>query len=725
MTTRTLMTPKTRHDSLGQLAKPLLSFAFLLGGAAAAAAADEKPPFSPSDAQRLLDVSNLAISPEGDWVAYTVRSTNVEKDKRSTDLFMVSWDGTRRVQLTHTEDASEGSPRFSPDGRYLGFIASRGGEDDDSKDPKGKAQIWLLDRAGGEARRLTELPGGVSSFVWSPDGQRLAIVAPDPDPEDAEENECEHENGEEAGAGADSEYTDEKAKAGKKAKTKKPIVVKRFLFKADRKGYLGEQYERLYVFDLDSKKTIPLTPEGAFDSSEPAWSPDSKHLAFTSKRPSEAQPDPDRTSNTDIYVVEAAEGATAMKLTAWTGPDSDPIWSPDGSKIAYVQGPSELYDFYDPSQLAVTSPSGGPPSLPTEELDRAVSNVRWSNDGRHLRFRFDDDRERYVGSVPAEGGKIERHSVDGGTLGHGVITQFEIGKNGTAVLANAPNRPTEIYRLEDGLALSDHNRELRQSIAWADVRGIDTTNKGGTRVGSMLYLPPGYEEGRAYPTIAYIHGGPVSQDGFDFDWMAQAFAGAGYVVVQPNYRGSSGRGSAFSRTLFAKWADGVRDIHAVLDQLVAQGISDPKRLGIGGWSYGGINTNYAIATDTRFAAAVSGSGIANLLTGYGTDQYIQQYEKEIGLPWDEEALPLYLDLSFPFLHADRIETPTLFMCGEKDFNVPLINSEQMYQALRSLDVPTELVIYPGQYHGLTVPSYLSDRAERMIGWYDRFLKSDS
>lgn len=720
MTVRTLMNPKTNHESMGALATPLLSFALLVGGAAAASIVEDKPAFSPADAHRLLDVANLAISPEGDWIAYTVGSTNVEKDKRSTDLFMVSWDGSRRIQLTHTEDASEGSPRFSPDGRYLGFIASRGNEDPESKDPKGKPQVWLLDRAGGEARRLTELPGGVSSYVWSPDGQRIAIVAQDPDQEDAEEKDGGQENGEEN----TDEKTVEKDKTGKKSKTKKPIVVKRYLFKADRQGYLGERYQRLYLFDLESKETIPLTPEGAFDSTEPAWSPDGQHLAFTSKRPSATQPDPDRTSNSDIYVVEAAAGATAKKLTEWTGADSAPIWSPDGSKIAYVQGPSARYDFYDPSQLAVISPSGGAPSLPTKELDRAVSNVRWSNDGRLLHFRFDDDRERYIGSVSAEGGEIERHSVDGGTLGHGVVTHFEVGENGTVVLANAPHRPAEIYRLEDGLALSDHNRDLCQSIAWADVRSIDTTTKDGTRVGSMLYLPLGYEVGSAYPTIAFIHGGPVGQDGFDFDWMAQSFAGAGYVVVQPNYRGSSGRGSAFSRTLFAKWADGVQDIHAVLDQLVVQGISDPERLGIGGWSYGGINTNYAIATDTRFAAAVSGSGIANILTGYGTDQYIQQYENEIGLPWDKDALPRYLELSFPFLHADRIETPTLFMCGEKDFNVPLINSEQMYQALRSLNVPTELVIYPGQYHGLSVPSYLSDRTERMIGWYDRFLKSD-
>ena len=189
--------------------------------------------------------------------------------------------------------------------------------------------------------------------------------------------------------------------------------------------------------------------------------------------------------------------------------------------------------------------------------------------------------------------------------------------------------------------------------------------------------------------------------------------------MNPNYRGSSGRGAEFSRAIYADWGNlEIQDIHAVMDNLVAQGLADPDRLGIGGWSYGGMNTNYAIATDTRFNAAVSGASISNMITGYGTDQYTWQYENEIGLPW--EGIDTYLKISYPFFHADRIETPTLFLCGERDFNVPLINSEQMYQALRSLGVPTQLVIYPGQFHGLGKPSYVEDRLERMIEWYGRY-----
>ncbi|MBW2494662.1 MAG: S9 family peptidase, partial [Deltaproteobacteria bacterium] len=491
-------------------------------------------------------------------------------------------------------------------------------------------------------------------------------------------------------------------------------------------GYLVDRYERLYLFDL-ATRTATLLTEGAFDSVQPAWSPDGKGIALTSKRPSEEQPDPDRTLNTDLYLLEARKGAVARKLTEWTGADSEPVWSPDGTKIAYIQGTAGKYAGYGSSHAAVLSvaagtPTSATPTLLSEALDRSVSNLRWSLDGQTLYFGFDDDRKRFVGSVPAEGGAIERLELPESALAASIVNAFEVGRKGIAALATSPTHPAEIFRLADGLALSDHNRALREQIKWAVVRGIDVTSGDGTRIGAMLYEPPGKRLRKPLPTIAFIHGGPFGQDAFNFDWMAQSFAAAGYLVVQPNYRGSSGRGAEFSRTLYAKWADGVQDIHAVVDHLVAEGLADPKRLGIGGWSYGGINTNYAIATDTRFRAAVSGAGASNLITGYGTDQYIHDYEREVGMPWVEEDLVRYIELSFPFFHADRIKTPTLFICGEKDFNVPLINSEQMYMALRSLGIPTQLVIYPGQYHWPSVPSYLEDLMLRWIAWYDAHLE---
>ena len=202
---------------------------------------------------------------------------------------------------------------------------------------------------------------------------------------------------------------------------------------------------------------------------------------------------------------------------------------------------------------------------------------------------------------------------------------------------------------------------------------------------------------------------------------AQWFAANGYAVLAVNYRGSSGRGQKFSRAIFADWGHyEVEDLEAGVDHVIKMGVADPARLGVGGWSYGGILTDYMIATDTRFKAATSGAGTAFTVAFYGTDQYIIQYDYEIGPPW--KNFDTYVKISYPFLHADRIKTPTMFLGGERDFNVPVQGGQQMYQALRSLGIDTQLIIYPNETHGIQRPSYQRDRLERYLGWYDKYLK---
>jgi dipeptidyl aminopeptidase/acylaminoacyl peptidase len=236
-----------------------------------------------------------------------------------------------------------------------------------------------------------------------------------------------------------------------------------------------------------------------------------------------------------------------------------------------------------------------------------------------------------------------------------------------------------------------------------------------------MVKPASYVAGKKYPLLLYIHGGPNGQDEHEFSFDRELFAANGYVVLAVNYRGSNGRGSAFQKAIFADWGNKeVVDLLGAVDQAIAAGVADPERLGIGGWSYGGILTDYSIATDPRFKAAVSGAGSALQLSMYGSDQYIVQYEREIGVPW--KSRDLWIKISYPFFQADRIKTPTLFLGGESDFNVPIIGGEQMYQALKSMGIDTQLVVYPSQFHGLTVPSYQRDKLQRYLAWYDKYLK---
>ena len=293
-----------------------------------------------------------------------------------------------------------------------------------------------------------------------------------------------------------------------------------------------------------------------------------------------------------------------------------------------------------------------------------------------------------------------------------------------AVLASTDTELPEVAALENGKLrrLSHQNDEWLSKVLLGTTEEFTSTSKDGTEVHGLIVKPATYQAGQKYPTLLRIHGGPNGQDEHAFSFERELFAANGYVVVAVNYRGSNGRGSAYQKAIFADWGGKeVVDLLGAMDHVQKIGLADPDRLGIGGWSYGGILTDYTIATDGRFKAATSGAGSALQLTMYGVDEYITQYENEIGPPWKSQDL--WIKISYPFFHADRIKTPTLFLGGDKDFNVPLVGGEQMYQALKSLGVDTQLVIYPGQFHGITTPTYKIDRYQRYLDWYDKYLKA--
>jgi dipeptidyl aminopeptidase/acylaminoacyl peptidase len=656
-----------------------------LAGAAQPRVEGGKRPIAVDDIFNIRELRDPQRSPDGKWVAYTVASAIKDTDKNNTDVWMVSWDGSQQIQITSSPDG-ESSPRWSPDNKYLSFVSSRQGAK--------AGQVWILNRAGGEAVKITDVKGGVSDHAWSPDSKRLVLVAEDPDPADKDADQPPGEK-----------------------KTPKPIVIDRYRFKADVEGFLRNQRSHLYLFDVEAKKAEILTP-GSFEESSPSWSPDGRQIAFIRVH---GEGDVDKMPNNDLFVIEAKPGAQPRRLTTTTAEESGrPAWSPDGRQIAYLLGDEVKYSAYDQSRLAVISAAGGEPRVLTAALDRPVSSAFWSPDGANLFFTITDDRAVQVGKVASAGGNVQRV-----TEGRRVVSNLSPGPDGAyALLASTATEHPEVHALESGKLrkLTHQNDEWMKGVLTGTTEDFTSTSKDGTVVNSLVVKPPTFDPSRKYPVLLRIHGGPNGQDQHSFNYEREVFAANGYVVISVNYRGSNGRGSAFQKAIFADWGNKeVVDLLGAMDALQKQPWVDPSRLGIGGWSYGGILTNYTIAQDTRFKAAISGAGSSNQISMYGSDMYITQYEQEIGPPWKSQDL--WIKISYPFFKADRIKTPTLFLVGQNDFNVPLAGSEQMYQALRSLGVETQLIIYPNQFHGITVPSYRIDRMQRYLDWYGKYLKA--
>lgn len=670
-------------------------FMLLLGaGLTLGAPATAQRAVTPDDIARLARVEDPDVDPAGQWVAYSVQTTDLDADRTDKHLWMTRWDGSASVQLTGRKGERESKPRFSPDGRYLAFLSGRAAEGDKDGDA-----LWLMPRAGGEGEKLPGIKGSVDDFAWSPDGKRLALIVTDPEPEaDAKDGKADGK-------------TDDKAKD-----RPKPIVIDRFQFKQDYVGYLGKQRQRLWLYDLATRTARRLTT-GNFDESLPAWSPDGTRIAFASNRAA----DPDRTHDSNLFVVTVGDKPAEPKvLTTFEGADADvggdsyPAWSPDGRSIAYIQGGPVKLIGYGVQVLAVVPSAGGAARVLTPALDRNVTRPVWSPDGQSIRFQVEDDGNVRIAEVAAAGGDVRDVARVTGTFG-----AMDAGPGGALVaLHSNPALPDEVFAIEGGKPrqLSRHNEAWLKSVKLAKVEPTRFASADGTDVHGFLITPPDAPKGRRLPTILYNHGGPQAQfdAGFDIGW--QVLAGAGYAIVSTNPRGSTGRGQAFAAALYADWGGpAVPDALAGVDDAVKRGIADPQRLYIGGWSYGGMLTNYVIASDTRFKAAVSGASISNVLAGYGTDHYIRDYETELGTPWANTDV--WMKNSYPFYKADRIKTPTLFMVGEKDLNVPALNSEQMYQALSSLKIETQLIVYPGQFHGITRPSFLKDRMERWLAWF--------
>ena len=643
-------------------------------------------PLSPEDWYRFRDVSGLQMAPDGSAVAYLVTSYDKASDESRTALWLTDWNGRHRRQLARGTSVSE--PRFSPDGRRVSFL---------SEGSAGSSELRSVDRAGGEPRRLTRVRGEIVSYEWSPDGSHVVLVM-------------------RSGKSAAAER--------KLSQTPRPLVIDAWHFKQDRRGYLtAEARSHLCLLDVRSGVCEALTTDPAREDSLPAFSPDGRTLAYVSNQ----MIGPEGAGIDEIRLIEPSPGAAPRTLLSDWSPNHQKLeWSPDGTRIAFLQGDELKYNVYITDRLAVAEATSGRVRALTAGLDRAVLSPHFTTDGSAIQFAVEDDGTQYPAQVRLAGGAIER------LAGPAVVNELVTAAGHTAVLAADDHAPFEVFALEAGKLrpLSAHNRALSGELSLGTVEDIAFPSRDGTEIHGQIVKPPGFVSGHRYPTIVWIHGGPNGQDDHSLllesygpQLERQLFATHGYVALAINYRGSTGRGVQFARSIVADWGHlEVEDLLAGVDYAVAAGIADPARLGIGGWSYGGLLTDYVIASDTRFKAAISGAGSGNQLATYGADEYIVEYDAELGPPWKNPEL--WLKISYPFFHADRIRTPTLFMGGDQDFDVPIAGGEQMYQALRTLGVATQLIVYPGEFHSPERPSFLVDRYRRYLDWMDRHLKAE-
>jgi dipeptidyl aminopeptidase/acylaminoacyl peptidase len=644
-------------------------------------------------------VHDPQLSPDARWVLYTVNTPQLKDDKNEERIWMVAAAGGDAIPLT-AEGASSSHARWSPDGKFIAFLSARS---------EAKTQVWLLNRLGGEAQRLTDTPQDVEDFAWSPDGRLLVLVLRDASPEELE-------------AAREAKSKDGEANAKEKKKAAKPWVIDRLQFKFDELGYLDRRRRHVYVFDLAAKSMAQIT-SGDYDDSEPTWSPDGKFLAFSSNR---SKPDPDLNYNTDIWVVaadNADKGAHLTQVTTNLAADTAPAWSPDGNWITYItQLDAHLFDFAT-KHIAVSPATGGKAQVLTFALDRVSISPRFSPDGKFIYFIADDDGTQNVCRVPLTGGEVTRPIA-----GRVMVNDYALAKTGDLVAQIATvERPDELFTLSspDGklTQITHTNDALMTQLKLTHGEYVHFKSKDGTIVYGYLYKPLDYVAGKKYPTILRPHGGPVWAYYAEFDHLPQLLAANGYAVLFPNPRGSTGYGENHAKAIYADWGNkDFQDDMAMVDYAIEQGIADPEKLGVGGWSYGGISTDFIIAQTNRFKAAISGAGSALFISEYGHDQYQKDYEIELGYPWENRAV---WEKVSPFYKVANITTPALFMGGDIDWNVPILGGEQMYQALKRLGRTAELVVYPGEYHEFKTPSHIKDRLERYLAWYGHYVKGDS
>jgi len=652
--------------------RPVLLFSLLQSQSALPAGR----PMSFEDIIGLKRASDPQISPDGSRVAFVVSEWDRERDAHNTDLYLVATSGESPVRLTY-DPKNDRSPRWSPDGSSLAFLSNR--EED-------KFQIFVLRIPGGEPRKLTSHGESIADFEWSPDGKTIAFLAPEP-----KEKEKPKEGSKE-----------------KKPETKKPVVVDQ-----------DPENAHLWLLDVASEQVTRVT-RGSFHVADASFAPDGKSIAYIAQN----SPKVADSLTAELYVIPVG-GGDPRRLSSNTYSESQLRWSPDGRQIAYLSE-ADGNPAAGPSRIHVLPASGGEPRVLARRFDGYIRDFSWSKDGASFVFSADLRVNRHLFQLPAADGEPKQLTTEDGLNG-----PFSVDASGQtlAFIQEGPARPADVWtlRLTDtsGRQLTRLNPQA-QEWALGKVETLRWKSTDGTEIEGLVVYPIDYQAGRRYPTILEVHGGPEGayMRGFlaTHGTFPHIYAASGYVTLLPNFRGSSNYGAKFAQANRADVGGGdYQDCMSGVDHLIALGVADPDRLAIKGWSYGGYMSGWVVGHTTRFKAAAYGAGLANAVSYYGTaDIQFSRENLHGGTPysnrsrWDERS---------PLSYVDQVKTPCLIFHGEKDERVPVGQSQEFYMGLRKHNVPARLVIYPGEPHGLRVPSYQFDKMKRELEWIESYVRT--
>jgi dipeptidyl aminopeptidase/acylaminoacyl peptidase len=645
----------------------------------------------PEDVYELTGVGNPRISPDGTRVAYETWWIDREKNEYRGAVWVAPLDGTGEPRQFTSGEKRDGSPRWSPDGRWLAFTSNRGPD-------KTPPQLYVMPADGGEPRKLTDGKEGVEGIAWSPDSTRIAFARRDRDEAYEEEDDA------------------------KRA----PRRFTRIFYKLDSVGWIGDRRKHLYLVGLDGSEARQLT-HGDYEDDDLAWAPDGRRIVFSALRSENW----DTELIARLYELDVdAEGAEPRPLTGDDGSYGSPSFSPDGSRLAYRFEPE---DGTAPrhTQIGVMNPDGSDPRLLTASLDRQcgpyplLREPIW--DGGRIVFTIEDGGNVHLYAVPADGSGEPELLVGG----ERTIGLYDARDGVLAYTASTHTAPHELFVGADARRRTDVAQGFREGRELVDAERFTAVSKDGTEVDAWLVRPAGFEEGKRYPVLLSIHGGPFAQYGTGFFDEFQVFAGGGYAVLFSNPRGGSGYSEEHGRAIRGPLGDAgpgwgsvdYEDLMAVVDTALERyDFLDPERTGVLGGSYGGYMTSWIIGHTTRFKAALSERAVNNLVSMFGSSDVFWVFERQFGGPmW--EAVDAYLERS-PSTYAKDIETPVLVLHSENDLRCQIEQGEHLFVLLRLLGKEVEMVRFPAESHELSrsgSPLHRVQRFETILEWFGRHL----